>query len=188
MRKLIELNYEDVIALIAEKYGVCPSAISACCITNGHNELVDMDTLTVTVDITEEQTICKAEPVAVPEPPAQDLSFITDIALKVAEEKEKKEAEEKEKKKAEETKPPYPWDDDPEVRYHHITDGILLAWLQGDGTIKQLAEKFKLTDKKYIYRLNDRVKRLRLEGASIPNRRRGRRSIFKEALTENEQS
>ena len=165
MRKLIELNYGDVIALIAEKYGVCQSAISADCATDGPNELADMNTLTVTIDITDAEL------------PDQGSSFTTDVALKVTEEKETK--------KTEGTVSPYPWDNDPEIRYRSITDGILLEWLQSDGTIKQLAEKFELTDKKYIYRLNDRVKKLRLEGASIPNRRRGRRRSNSKAVKEN---
>lgn len=143
MKVLYELDLNDIIRIVAEKYGVPQEKVKK---TNkdGLNYLM--------IDMSETET---PEPLTVHvTAPAEDIKRIID-------------------KEAEEVKPVRYEDPDEaaEERYKKITDELLQEYIAAERTIPQICKAYKLTDSKYSARLYKRAEKFRSEGARLGRRR-----------------
>ena len=142
MKVLYELDLNDIIRIVAEKYGVPQEKVKKSNKDGLNYLMIDMSTTET------------------PEPvPFKDYvsSF---LAGKKAPAPEKKEPEKKEE--AEE--------DEEEKRYEQITDERLQEYIAAERTIPQICKAYKLTDSKYSARLYKRAEKFRSEGARLGRR------------------
>lgn len=174
MKVLYELDLNDIIRIVAEKYGVPQEKVKK---TNkdGLNYLM--------IDMSETETpgpvpfkdyvspfLAKKEAPTEEKKPIGGLTPETRTrAYKIAEEK----AEEyglippgkKEPEKQEEA------EDEEEKRYEQITDERLQEYIAAERTIPQICKAYKLTDSKYSARLYKRAEQFRKEGARLGRKR-----------------
>ena len=141
MKVLYELDLNDIIRIVADKYEVNPAKIKK----------INKDGLNyLTVDMSETET-----PAPVP-----FKDYVSPfLAKKKAPAPEKKEPE---KEEAEE--------DEEEKRYEQITDERLQGYIAAGRTIPQICKAYKLTDSKYSARLYKRAEKFRSEGARLGRR------------------
>ena len=141
MKVLYELDLNDIIRIVAEKYGVPQEKVKK---TNkdGLNYLM--------IDMSTTET---------PEPvPFKD--YVSPfLAKKEAPAEEKKEPEKEEEA-----------EDDEAKRYEQITDERLQEYIAAERTIPQICKAYKLTDSKYSARLYKRAEKFRSEGARLGRR------------------
>ena len=143
MKVLYELDLNDIIRIVAEKYGVPQEKVKK---TNkdGLNYLM--------IDMSTTET-----PGPVP--------FKDYVSPFLAGKKEAPAPEKKEPEKQEEA------EDDEAKRYEQITDERLQEYIAAERTIPQICKAYKLTDSKYSARLYKRAEQFRKEGARLGRRR-----------------
>ena len=165
MKVLYELDLNDIIRIVAEKYGVPQEKVKK---TNkdGLNYLM--------IDMSETETpgpvpfkdyvspfLAGKKEAPAPETltvnvtaPAEDIKRFID-------------------KEAEEVKPVRYEDPDEaaEVRYKKITDELLQEYIAAERTIPQICKAYELTDSKYSARLYKRAEQFRKEGARLGRKR-----------------
>lgn len=143
MKVLYELDLNDIIRIVAEKYGVPQEKVKKSN-KDGLNYLM--------IDMSETET-----PGPVP--------FKDYVSPFLAGKKEAPAPEKKEPEKKEEA------EDDEADRYGEITDGILEDYIKQGCTIPQICGIYKLTDSKYSARLYKRAEKFRSEGARLGRRK-----------------
>ena len=143
MKVLYELDLNDIIRIVAEKYGVPQEKVKK---TNkdGLNYLM--------IDMSTTET-----PGPVP--------FKDYVSPFLAGKKEAPAPEKKEPEKKEEA------EDDEAKRYEQITDERLQEYIAAERTIPQICKAYKLTDSKYSARLYKRAEQFRKEGARLGRKR-----------------
>ena len=150
MKVLYELDLNDIIRIVADKYEVNPAKIKKIS-KDGLNYL--------TVDMSETETPGK---VKFDNPP------ISSELMKKVMEMDKKWHE---RNKPIEKKEPEPTDEDvQESSYKFITDEVLEAKIKAGKTIPEICADFSLTDSKYSARLYKRAEKFRTEGARLGRR------------------
>ena len=143
MKVLYELDLNDIIKIVAEKYGVPQEKVKKSN-KDGLNYLM--------IDMSETET---PEPLTVNvTAPAEDIKRFID-------------------KEAEEVKPVRYEDPDEaaEERYKKITDELLQEYIAAERTIPQICKAYRLTDSKYPARLYKRAEQFRKEGARLGRKR-----------------
>ena len=144
MKVLYELDLNDIIRIVSEKYGVPQEKVKK---TNkdGLNYLM--------IDMSTTET---------PEP----VPFKDYISPFLAGKKEAPAPEKKEPEKQEEAE-----EDEKEKRYEQITDERLQGYIAAGRTIPQICKAYGLTDSKYSARLYKRAEQFRKEGARLGRKR-----------------
>lgn len=142
MKVLYELDLNDIIRIVAEKYGVPQEKVKK---TNkdGLNYLM--------IDMSTTET---------PEP----VPFKDYVSPFLAGKKEAPAPEKKEPEKKEEA------EDDEAKRYEQITDERLQEYIAAERTIPQICKAYRLTDSKYSARLYKRAEKFRSEEARLGRR------------------
>ena len=148
MKVLYELDLNDIIRIVAEKYGVPQEKVKK---TNKDG----LNYLMIDMSETETPETLTSEPLTVNvTAPAEDIKRFID-------------------KEAEEVKPVRYEDPDEaaEERYKKITDELLQEYIAAERTIPQICKAYKLTDSKYSARLYKRAEQFRKEGARLGRKR-----------------
>ena len=142
MKVLYELDLNDIIRIVAEKYGVPQEKVKKTNKDGLNYLMIDMSTTETPGPV-----------------PFKD--YVSPfLAKKEAPAPEKKEPEkEEEAEEAEEEK-----------RYEQITDERLQGYIAAGRTIPQICKAYKLTDSKYSARLYKRAEKFRSEGARLGRR------------------
>lgn len=143
MKVLYELDLNDIIRIVAEKYGVPQEKVKKSN-KDGLNYLM--------IDMSETET---PGPVPFKDYVSPFLAGKKEVPAPEKKEPEKEEAE----------------DDEEEKRYEQITDERLQEYIAAERTIPQICKAYNLNDSKYSARLYKRAEQFRKEGARLGRKR-----------------
>ena len=179
MKVLYELDLNDIIRIVAEKYGVPQEKVKK---TNkdGLNYLM--------IDMSTTETPGQLELFRSGRLPKDKMKQMHDLSMEMFHPKKEEPAPETLTvnvtapaedikrfidKEAEEVKPVRYEDPDEaaEARYKKITDELLQEYIAAERTIPQICKAYELTDSKYSARLYKRAEQFRKEGARLGRRR-----------------
>ena len=165
MKVLYELDLNDIIRIVAEKYGVPQEKVKKTNKDGLNYLMIDMSTTETPAPVPFKDYVSPflAGKKEAPAPetltvnvtaPAEDIKRFID-------------------KEAEEVKPVRYEDPDEaaEERYKKITDELLQEYIAAERTIPQICKAYGLTDSKYSARLYKRAEKFRSEGARLGRRR-----------------
>ena len=151
MKVLYELDLNDIIRIVAEKYGVPQEKVKKTNKDGLNYLMIDMSTTETPGEVKVEYSPISPE-----------------FLKKVLEERDKR----LERNKTTEQKEPEPTDEDvQESSYKFITDEVLEAKIKAGKTIPEICADFSLMDSKYSARLYKRAEKFRSEGARLGRRR-----------------
>ena len=142
MKVLYELDLNDIIRIVAEKYGVPQEKVKKTNKDGLNYLMIDMSTTETPAPV-----------------PFKD--YVSPFLSK----KEAPAPEKKEPEKEEEA------EEDEEKRYEQITDERLQKYIAAERTIPQICKAYRLTDSKYAARLYKRAEPFRKEEARLGRRR-----------------
>lgn len=145
MKVLYELDLNDIIRIVAEKYGVPQEKVKKTNKDGLNYLMIDMSETE-----TPEQEPEKKEPEPIPEEKEPEPAEV--IVLKEGPKEQEEEVSEEES-------------------YKLITDELLQAYIAAERTIPQICKAYKLTDSKYSARLYKRAEKFRSEGARLGRKR-----------------
>lgn len=174
MKVLYELDLNDIIRIVAEKYGVPQEKVKKTNKDGLNYLMIDMSTTETPEPVPFKDYVSpflagKKEAPAEEKKPIGGLTPETRAkAYKIAEEKAEEYGlippEKKEPEKQEEA-------EDEEKRYEQITDERLQEYIAAERTIPQICKAYRLTDSKYAARLYKRAEPFRKEEARLGRRR-----------------
>lgn len=157
MKVLYELDLNDIIRIVAEKYGVPQEKVKKTNKDGLNYLMIDMSTTETPAPV-----------------PFKDYVSPFLAGKKEAPAPEKKGLVEEKKgllglKKGPEQQEEA--EDDEKERYELITDGLLQEYIAAGRTIPQICKAYELTDSKYSARLYKRAEQFRKEGARLGRKR-----------------
>lgn len=163
MKVLYELDLNDIIRIVSEKYGVPQEKVKK---TNkdGLNYLM--------IDMSDTETPGEFESFRSGRITKEEMKQLHDLSMEMFH--PKKEAPAPEKKEPEKTQDSTPTEvvsDDQELQYKKITDEVLQSLIKAGFTIPDICQDFCLKDSKYSARLYKRAEKFRLEGARLGRRK-----------------
>lgn len=141
MKVLYELDLNDIIRIVAEKYGVPQEKVKKTNKDGLNYLMIDMSTTETPAPV-----------------PFKD--YVSPFLSKKEEPAEEKKGPEKEEEA----------EDDEAKRYEQITDERLQEYIAAERTIPQICKAYRLTDSKYPARLYKRAEKFRSEGARLGRR------------------